>query len=102
MGIFSDKNIIAKSDAIEEEEILEPTKNKKKFVPEPIDLPIEEDGFDVIVIKAPLRKRSEPDTNAEVVGKLELNEKVHCTEDFYGWGHLEDGSWIMLKFTIQA
>lgn len=93
MGKFS--KITNEEVILDEQKIV---KEVNKEEPLPIDVPVEENGFDVHVLHARLRKRKAPSTDAEIAGMITDKGIYHIVEEHYGWGRLEDGSWIMLQY----
>ena len=55
--------------------------------------------YKVRVTHSSLRKRAEPSVNGQILGIISDKGEYYIYEEQDGWGQLDDGSWIMLKYT---
>lgn len=55
--------------------------------------------YNVRVTHPSLRRRAEPNTNAEVLGLITDMGTYGIYKEEFEWGQLQDKSWIMLSFT---
>jgi len=56
-------------------------------------------SYNVKVIHCNLRKRANASFDSNIIGNITDMGVYTIIEEFDGWGKLEDGSWINLKFT---
>ena len=55
-----------------------------------------------VKVNSHLNVRKGPGTDREQVGKLNNGDKVKIIEEVDGWGKMENGNWISLKYTEKA
>lgn len=92
---------------IPEEQIIPPAEDivtetqTKVMIVETGKIPYSSDDsvlYKVQVIHPSLRRRAEPNTNAEVLGLITDKGIYDIYKEEFAWGQLKDKSWIMLQF----
>lgn len=52
-----------------------------------------------VKVNSVLNVRKGPGTDRDKVGSLKNGDKVKIVEEVDGWGKMENGNWISLKYT---